>query len=49
MRLPRTSLLLFLAAAAGLLLVACGGSDSPEVANLGDAAAATGESETPRV
>lgn len=43
MRLTRALTTLMLAAVAGLSLAACGGSDSPEVANLGNAAATTNE------
>ena len=43
MRLAKILTALAVAAIAGLLLAACGGSDSSEVANLGDAAGTTTE------
>jgi len=46
MTLTRTLTALAACAAAGLLLTACGGSDSPEVANLGGSATTTEDGET---
>lgn len=46
MRLTRTLTTLALAAVAGLMLAACGGSDSPEVANLGNTTAAQEDGST---